>query len=238
MSKRMVVFFILWPILLVGIIFGGGVLLLKSKILKFPPAQLEEKKEERITIDYNDPKSIVMAFWEAQDKSKEMLDYAYGKLLFKDVLTPERFQRWINLGREIKRREIKKVEAIIPDRWKVYADLIPLQEGEPIRVVYLIVKIGGQLRIEEIQSQCSMCDGTGKVMCPNCGGTGRVEETREIKTTDEYGYEKYRTIVERVRCYQCNGKKKITCENCKGSGYIEVNPDQLYIGEDIGEVGE
>lgn len=237
MSKRMMVFFILWPILLVGITFCGSILLLKSDILLSPlltrleeKKKVEEKKEEGIIIDYNDPKSVVMAFWKAQDQSKEVLDHAYGKFLFKDILTSGRFQRWINLGREIKRREIKKVEAIIPDRWKVYADLISLRKGEPIRVIYLIVKTGDQLRIEEIQSQCSMCDGEGKVMCPDCGGTGRIEETREVKTTDEYGYERYRTIVERVRCYKCNGKKKITCENCNGFGYIEVNPDDLYIG--------
>jgi RecJ-like exonuclease len=56
--------------------------------------------------------------------------------------------------------------------------------------------------VEKVQNLCLDCKGEGKLPCPRCKGTGKVES---------YGG---------VPCGQCNGTGKIHCEKCKGRGKL------------------
>lgn len=65
-------------------------------------------------------------------------------------------------------------------------------------------------------SECSQCDGTGKVMCENCDGSGRVTlvyvgpddtfEGTKLFTQDPFA------------CHDCDGTGKVVCPSCGGSG--------------------
>lgn len=55
--------------------------------------------------------------------------------------------------------------------------------------------------------KCSECSGTGKIVCPVCGGSGRDPR----KANED------KTLVPN-RCSYCSGTGKKTCNYCGGSG--------------------
>ena len=56
-------------------------------------------------------------------------------------------------------------------------------------------------------ANCLMCDGTGTIKCPTCGGQGR----------------KYLVPIlglGALNCSGCNGQGEINCPNCEGYGEV------------------
>lgn len=56
---------------------------------------------------------------------------------------------------------------------------------------------------------CSFCNGSGKLPCSGCAGTGKVKESTAGAAKSDSGW---------APCARCNGKGEITCPRCKGSG--------------------
>jgi DnaJ-class molecular chaperone len=56
---------------------------------------------------------------------------------------------------------------------------------------------------------CSRCNGSGRIPCPACGGSGTAEQLNE-------GYEKREKRI--VSCASCHGAGSRTCGSCGGSG--------------------
>ncbi len=80
--------------------------------------------------------------------------------------------------------------------------------------------LGDRVLIEEDQFKsgydCTVCSGTGSVLCADCAGRGihtrtRPSEDGEVEVT--------------TRCNQCGGAKKVPCTVCKGKGALLVVPD-------------
>lgn len=49
--------------------------------------------------------------------------------------------------------------------------------------------------------QCHQCKGLGKMKCPRCDATGKLNG--------------------KDKCYHCQGKRYVTCTLCGGKGKIE-----------------
>lgn len=59
--------------------------------------------------------------------------------------------------------------------------------------------------------ECEHCHGTGYVTCPDCGGTGKLDNSITGVIRSIFG----------GKCQRCDGKGKIFCNHCHGLGYIE-----------------
>lgn len=57
---------------------------------------------------------------------------------------------------------------------------------------------------------CSNCNGTGKIVCPSCGGDGLEEKDVVYNFHDRFS-----------SCQGCNGDGEITCPYCNGTGKVE-----------------
>lgn len=53
-----------------------------------------------------------------------------------------------------------------------------------------------------MENPCSHCEGTGRVMCPVCLGTGRQQDS-SLPDQD---------------CPKCGGKGEVACDECGGRG--------------------
>lgn len=51
---------------------------------------------------------------------------------------------------------------------------------------------------------CKECEGTGRIICPHCSGSGRSEFSAHLGTNI---------------CPSCQGNGRLTCPNCYGKGY-------------------
>lgn len=51
---------------------------------------------------------------------------------------------------------------------------------------------------------CPVCAGTGKIICPDCNGSGRSEFSKHLGTNI---------------CPSCHGDGRLTCSDCSGKGY-------------------
>lgn len=56
--------------------------------------------------------------------------------------------------------------------------------------------------------QCAACEGSGKITCYNCNGTGKA---------DSYYYDED-DILHFYDCYECDGSGRLTCSACDGTG--------------------
>jgi len=54
------------------------------------------------------------------------------------------------------------------------------------------------------------CNGSGKVTCPTCDGSGKSK----IMEFGDGG----KIFWEEITCTQCGGSKKVTCYTCSGRG--------------------
>ncbi len=66
--------------------------------------------------------------------------------------------------------------------------------------------------------KCPNCNGTGKVTCNKCAGTGcRMYYKNPLPHV--FAFVTY-SFPEAMGCYSCNATGKIVCKTCKGSGEI------------------
>ncbi len=49
---------------------------------------------------------------------------------------------------------------------------------------------------------CSLCNGSGNVICPKCKGTGQIDDGSGVGQT----------------CFMCNGSGRASCPRCNGTG--------------------
>ena len=81
--------------------------------------------------------------------------------------------------------------------------------------------------------ECSYCNGTGIIECPQCKGSGKIVTSTYCKFCDGTG-KKYQngiiincpycqngTIETNTICSACNGTGYIKCPVCSGSGIIK-----------------
>lgn len=63
--------------------------------------------------------------------------------------------------------------------------------------------------VEPVRKACWMCGGSGYRVCPDCNGTGKLDEM----------FQGVLRAMEHGRCVRCEGTGKIICTSCLGEGY-------------------
>ena len=60
-------------------------------------------------------------------------------------------------------------------------------------------------------AKCSFCGGDGYVVCPDCKGSGKMDESIQGVLR----------ALNNGRCQRCDGSGKVYCSGCYGKGYIK-----------------
>ena len=82
-----------------------------------------------------------------------------------------------------------------------------------------VVEISFYSNIRQSQTECSECDGRGKITCDNCGGDGSIAcndcfETGSVTCYDCGGD----GDIDGEACSTCETTGEVTCDECEGSG--------------------
>jgi DnaJ-class molecular chaperone len=64
---------------------------------------------------------------------------------------------------------------------------------------------------------CTRCGGKGTIKCPDCDGSGRIDEAQlELMAAAPPGAQP---------CPKCKGTGAVACPICEGAGEVEDNDD-------------
>jgi len=66
-----------------------------------------------------------------------------------------------------------------------------------------------------VMATCKECNGSGKMICPTCDGSGVtgsvVDHVADLLTLGVGGFD---------HCTECYGRKYVDCDACDGSGKV------------------
>lgn len=72
-------------------------------------------------------------------------------------------------------------------------------------------------KVDPVQLDCPICNGSGKVVCDSCHGTGYFTS---IGYAPDYGLGGGATYEKKQRCPRCNGSGQAMCTKCAGTGKV------------------
>lgn len=140
----------------------------------------------------------------------------------KPLLAQDYFTRWSRQFAVIKDPEIVGVTDTGGGKFNVRANIYQPATGAKREITFAVVRSSAGCGIREIREKCTKCNGTGRMVCPSCGGTG----THAVQVEDRNAYGMVvGTHYENRPCLECNGAGKVTCDACNGRGFNYLNPD-------------
>lgn len=72
-------------------------------------------------------------------------------------------------------------------------------------------------KVDPVQLDCPVCNGSGKVVCNSCHGTGYFTST---EYAPDYGFGGGATYEKKQRCPRCSGSGQAMCTKCAGTGKV------------------
>jgi hypothetical protein len=185
--------------------------------------------------NFTKPEDFALAYLEAYDEAAQTKVRYQGGDILHPFLDPVYFETWSKSYLNIENKEIISTTESGTGRWNVEIRAIRSYNTQPTLFTFIVSQASSEsnqpeevpiFQISEIREKCNFCEGTGKVPCYSCGGTGSIESV--VEDTDRWGY-RIGTHVQNVACTDCGGSGKINCSVCNAIGYNQLNPDLTFI---------
>jgi hypothetical protein len=206
MSRRWIVFTVLWPLLVLGL----G--LYAPRILR--QSHFDRPASEGVTSKPSEPESAVTAYWHAEDQSQSAVEKLEATAVFRGRISDRMWGEWRKQYHRCKERSIEGKAKLDDNRWKVMTTAWSVSDDEsPVKVTYIVTKERNAWVVDEARLQCPKCKGEKRVACWSCDGAGKKKDDYSV-----YSGWTYKT------CEECNGTGKAQCSQCEGKGYLTLDP--------------